>query len=224
MTDLHEPQEAARAKLSRRNVVVGTAWATPVVVAVGVAPAATASTSKAWTISALPSAWINISNAGSFTVTGTGAASTTFTLNVTGLGPTLVTVNSSGDWTTTLDLSGSGVPQGLITFQPTGFTFGPPATRTATKDTVRPTFTAIRNPDGINRTLHGVVSADATVTLTPARGTITYGAPSGGTRTWTTVKYKASDFVGAFTTVTVTAADAAGNASISPASVPLADA
>lgn len=43
MTDLHEPKSVARARVSRRNVVVGTAWATPVVLAVGAAPAATAS-------------------------------------------------------------------------------------------------------------------------------------------------------------------------------------
>lgn len=124
----------------RRDVVVGTAWAVPVVLGVGVAPAAAASTSKDWTIS-VPEPYINMF-AGStpFIVSGTGHANKTFALYVTGLdGPISVTVDDSGDWTVSLSLYGPAVPQGLITFTPSGYDFTP-SMRTAIKDTVAPDF------------------------------------------------------------------------------------
>lgn len=123
------------ARPSRRNVLVGTAWAVPVVLGVGAAPAMAAS--LAWTI-ALPTSSIDLAyyNAHTnFTVTGTGVSGQVVTLSVTGISPNpTANVDANGNWT--IAIPTASLPEGTITFQPTsGSAAFTPTTRSATKDT-----------------------------------------------------------------------------------------
>jgi len=208
MADLNDLIEDSNAKLSRRNVVVGTAWAVPAIMAVGAAPAFAASNTPL-AITGQPLPTIFSGNVTSYTISGTGPTGKVVAVTAAlGLGSVSVTatpnpVGAAGTWSATFNLS--SLEQGTVTFTASVTSPADNATATALKDTSLPNVT-VSTLGAENNHKKGTLSggmgnaagdaATVTITLSPATiaagialtGTTQYTGgtpPTGWNRTWT---------------------------------------
>lgn len=211
MAELDDLIEDPTARTSRRKVLVGVAWAVPVVMAVGATPASATSATSASVTLQTTRAYIRKEDVAQFPFKGTGPARATITVT-SGNRSQSVTAGQQGNWSMKFDASSLADGVNLaFTATATGTTSS--QTITITKDTEAPALTLGQSAAAAaSGTISGSMgqksspTADKPVTVSFSVGAPTKRKLTQGRGTWSLTWTGASAG-----TITVQQKDGAGN-------------